>query len=117
MMKLYQILVLVAVGIIVGVADALIKKSSESGSFMATLRNPLMLAVWALYITQTLLAIFIFLWGGKLGLLVNLFIVFYSITGIILGYLIFNESISLVQGIGIILALTGAILINIPAEA
>ena len=93
-------------------ADALIKKTSISGSFSATVFNPWMLAICALYFLQILLVIYIFINKGELAVYANLFIIFYSVLMVLAGVLIFRERLSLLQGVGIVLALAGAILIN-----
>ena len=72
-----------------------------------------MIAVLLLYVAQILFFLYIFINGWKLGIVGNLQMVFYSITVVTIGLLIFGETISWVQGIGIIFALIGVILMNL----
>ncbi len=113
MSGLLQIGLIVASALLIIIADTFIKKVSLSGVSSHVLVSPFMLIAYALYFIQILIAVYIFAYGGELAIYANLYIIFYSILGVLFGVLIFNESLSLVQGIGIIFALMGAILINI----
>src|SRR5258708_4217290 len=89
-------------------ADALIKKTSVQGNFVAALIDPWMLGILLLYFVQILLAIYIFTNQGGLAVYGNLFIVFYSIMMVLAGVLFFREQLTLVQSLGVALALLGA---------
>lgn len=108
-----QILVIILVGVSVGVADALIKKLALAGSFWAAMKNPLALAVLALYALQIALFVYVFRHQWKLGIAGNVQMVFYSLTVIILGLIFFKEQLSLIQGMGIGLALVGVVLMSL----
>jgi drug/metabolite transporter (DMT)-like permease len=95
------------------VADSIIKKVSAGQTFVSVLRDPWMLAVYGLYLVQIFFAIFIFIFKGELAIYTNLFIVFYGIFGIVVGILYFKETLSTVQILGIVLGLSGAILMNL----
>ncbi len=99
-----------ALTVIVG--DSIIKKVS-SGTIMDALRDPWMLVVYALYFVQILFAIYIFVYKGELTIYTTLYVVFYSILGVLSGILIFKESLSAVKGAGIILAVIGAVLMSL----
>ena len=67
---------------------------------------------WILSVVTALSAIFIFVYKGEFAVYTNLFVVFYSIFGVTLGILYFQEALSLAQWIGIAFALVGVVLIN-----
>lgn len=50
--------------------------------------------------------------GWNLGIVGNLQMVFYSIAVILIGLLAFGETITITQGVGILFALIGVVLIN-----
>ena len=108
-----QILVIILIGVSVGVADALIKKLALAGNFSSALRNPLSLAILALYALQIALFVYVFRQQWKLGIAGNVQMVFYSLTIVILGIIFFREHISLIQGLGIGLALAGVALMSL----
>lgn len=98
--------------LLIAAADSLIKKSGMSGDFFSALMNPLMGSALVLYFIQVLLTLYIFLNKGELAIYANLFVAFYSILTIAIGVLVFKEHISVLQGLGIALALAGVFLIN-----
>ena len=113
MSNLFEIILMVISALLIVIADTLIKKVSTLGALPHLLLSPLMLVAYALYFIQIVIAAYIFIHGGELAIYTNLYIIFYSIMGVLSGVLIFSEHLSLIQGIGIIFALTGAVLLNI----
>lgn len=113
MVNFVQIASVILAGIAVGVADALIKKASVSGDFFAAFKNPWMGGVILLYLLQILFFIYVFSHGWNLSVVGNLQMVFYSLSVVGIGILLFGETLSLAQGAGIVLALVGVILINL----
>src|SRR3989344_8220466 len=97
---------------LIAVADALIKKTSVSGSFFSAVFNPWMVLILALYFIQILLALYIFLNKGELAVYGNVFMVFYAILMVLFGVVFFGEQLSTLQILGIVLGLTGALLLN-----
>ena len=93
-------------------ADAFIKKVSLQGSFTTAFLDPWMLLAYALYFLQIILAIIVFTHKGELAIYANLYVVFYSLLGVIVGVLVFKESLSALQIVGGILAIIAAILLN-----
>jgi len=94
------------------VADVLLKRGAESGGFFATIFSPWMIAICVLYFAQILLALYVFAHKADLAIYGNIFVVFYSILMVILGIWIFNEHLTLWQGVGIAFALGGIVLLN-----
>lgn len=108
-----QLLAIILAGIAVGIADVFIKKAAVSGSFVSALKSPLMIAVLFLYLIQIIFFLYVFIHGWKLGILGNIQMLFYSITVVLSGFLIFGETLSLIQMAGVILALVAVILMNL----
>lgn len=106
------ILLLFISALLIAIADALIKRVSASGSLLAALLDPWMLVIAALYAIQIIIVTYIFIQKGELAVYGNLFIIFYSVTMVLLGILAFGEHLTIWQGAGIALALIGAVLIN-----
>lgn len=112
MLGTVAILAVLASAILIAVADALIKKAAVSGDFLSAILNPWMLAICGLYLAQILIVVYVFVQKGELAIYGNIFIIFYSISMVLLGVFFFNEHLTALQYIGIALALTGAILLN-----
>lgn len=108
-----QLLAVILAGTAVGVADAIIKKTAVSGNFISALKNPLIIVVLLLYLVQIIFFLYVFMHGWKLGILGNVQMLFYSITVVLSGFLIFGETLSLVQMAGVALALVAVILMNL----
>ena len=97
----------------IAASDILIKKIAIRQNFLISLKNPWLLVVFLFYLIQIILLIYIFSRNWNLSIVGNLQIIFYSILLLLAGYLIFGETISLLQTIGIAIALIGVILINL----
>jgi drug/metabolite transporter (DMT)-like permease len=93
-------------------ADALIKKVSTQGNFYTALMDPWMIVILSAYIIQILIVIYVFINQGELAIYANIFIVFYSILMVLAGVFLFKEELTLLQYVGIVLALSGAVLLN-----
>lgn len=113
MTNILQLLAIILAGVSVGIADALIKKITLTGSFWSAFKNQWMIIILLLYLAQIIFFIFLFKQNWNLGIVGNIQIVFYSITIILSGLIIFGENISIIQGIGIGLALIGVVLMNL----
>ncbi len=113
MSNILQIGLMTISALLIIVADSLIKKESLVHGIMGSLKTPLMILAYLLYFIQIVIAVYIFKKGGELAIYTNLYIIFYSIMGILAGFLVFSEHISTIQFIGIAFALIGAVLLNI----
>lgn len=113
MSNILQALAIILAGVSIGVADFLIKKLAIAGNFWSELKSPLVIAIAILYIIQIAFLLYLFRNQGKIGIIGNLEMVFYSLTVVILGLTVFGEKLSIIQGVGILLALIGAILMSI----
>jgi len=112
MVNLIQLTAVILSGISVAVADALIKKIAISDNFWTVIKNPWIIAIFALYTAQVILFIYVFSHNWNLGIVGNTQMAFYSLTVVLSGLLLFGETISLVQVLGIVLTLVGVILMN-----
>jgi len=113
MVNSIQLFAIVLAGLTVAIADALIKKSSLEGNFWLALKNPWMLLVIVLYVSQILLFIFVFTHQWQLGIVGNIQMVLYAVTTVLIGFLFFGEKLSLLQIAGIVLGLIGVVLMNL----
>jgi len=112
MLSYFQIFLVFLSALTIIVADAIIKKVSAAHTFAAAFQNPWMLVAYALYFIQILLAIYIFIYKGEIALYSNLYVIFYGVFGVIAGIILFQESISMIQLVGVVLGLIGAVLMN-----
>lgn len=117
MPKLLQILLIVLAVIAVAVADAFLKKASDQGSLHWAFQSPWMMGAMLLYLFQILFFTYMFVAGWELSVVGSLQTVFYALVVLLAGIFIFRETLTLVQGAGILLAVGGVILINLPSSA
>ncbi len=113
MADLNQAIIVILAGIAVAIADGLIKKAAIGVSFTDALKNPLMLGVVFLYLVQIAFFTYVFTNGWQLGIVGVLQMVAYSGFVILTGVFVFNESFTVTQYMGFILAISGVILINL----
>lgn len=93
-------------------ADALIKWASHDGTWQQVLYSPKMLLCYVLYFVQIILAIIIFRSKGELSIYTSLFVVFYSMLGVVVGVGLFNERLTGTQITGIVLGMISTYLIT-----
>jgi multidrug transporter EmrE-like cation transporter len=109
--KFIYVIAVILAGIAVAVADAIIKKVATKDVWSA-FKDPWMIAIILLYITQVVFFMYVFGKGLELGLVGNMQMAFYSITTVLLGLFVFGESLSWVQITGIGVSLAGIIMMN-----
>lgn len=97
----------------IAIADILLKKAAESGDYASALKHPYTPMVVVLYLFQVAVFLFVFIKRVDLSTVGVLQTALYAAIVLGAGILFFREEISLVKGIGIILALIGVVLINI----
>ena len=93
-------------------ADVLIKRASTQYSWRYVFQSSTMLWAYIMYLVQIVLTVFLFKKTSELAIYTNLFVVFYSIFGVLSGIYLFNENLQTTQWVGIVLALISAILLN-----
>lgn len=117
MPKLLQMLFIILAVIAVAVADAFLKKASDEGSMHRAFQSPWMIGAVLLYLFQILFFTYMFIAGWELSVVGSLQTVFYALVVLLAGIFIFRETLTLVQGVGILFAIGGIILINLPGSA
>jgi drug/metabolite transporter (DMT)-like permease len=117
MPKLLQISLIILAVIAVAITDALLKKASDQGSLHRAIQSPWMIGALLLYLFQILFFTYMFVTGWELSLVGSLQTVFYAIVVLLAGIFIFRETLTLVQGLGVLFAVGGVILINLPSGA
>jgi drug/metabolite transporter (DMT)-like permease len=111
---IFQVMLVAVAGLAVAVADMLIKKVGiASVSYWQALFQPLMGAVAVLYGLQVILFAYVFARRGQLGIVALVQTAVYAIVCVLLGRLIFDEQITLVKSLGMILAFSGVVLMNL----
>lgn len=113
MTNLIHVLAIILAGFAVGVADALIKKAAQEGSFVDVIKSGWMLPILLLYIAQVVFFIYVFVNKWQLGVVGIFQMAIYAITVLALGFFMFKESPSTIQLAGMGLALVGVFLMNI----
>ncbi len=113
--KLAQGSVIILAVIAVAVADVLLKKASAHGNVLVALRSPWMFAAVGLYLLQISLFTIAFIAGWKLSIIGALQTALYAVIVLGAGVLLYNESLTRLQMIGILMAFGGVVLINWPS--
>lgn len=107
--SLYVALMIVAV-VAVAMADVCLKRVAGSGSVIQALRSRWMLAAIGLYLLQLILFVVVFVKGWKLSVVGILQTALYAAVTVGAGVLLFDETLSAKQVLGLVLAL-GAVLL------
>ena len=94
--------------------DVLIRKvGTTTPSFSGALVHPLMAAVLLLYAIQIVLFTYVFVRRWELGIVALLQMAFYAAACVLIGRFLFGEQITLLKGLGMLLAFCGVVLMNI----
>jgi multidrug transporter EmrE-like cation transporter len=105
MTLLLRVLAMVAAGVLVAIADALLKAIAAGG-----LRRTAMLLVIALYAGQIAFFLYVFVRKMELGIAGNLQMVAYAAATVLVSVAWFHERLTAMQLTGIALALVGSVL-------
>lgn len=98
----------------VALADVCIKQATiGGGSLAAMLFHPWMIAAYALYLFQIIVFAYLFIHGEELLYVGILQTALYALIVISAGFLLFNEGFTHLQIVGGLLAIAGAILMNL----
>lgn len=112
MLQIIHLTLLGLAMVAVAVADVFLKRAAETGDLQATLRSPWMVGAVLLYLFQIGVFTFAFLAGWKLSLIGALQIGLYACIVVGAGLLMFGETLSLRQMVGLGLAVGGIILVS-----
>jgi len=112
--KLAQGTIIILAVIAVAVADILLKKAAAQGSIFQAIRSPWMAGAIGLYLFQIGFFTYAFIAGWKLSIIGALQTALYALIVLAAGVLVYRETLSPIQVAGILLALGGVVLINLP---
>ena len=97
----------------IAVADVFLRKTQDLGSISKALMSPWVISAVALYLIQILIFTYLFISGARLFHLGIVQVVLYAILVLVASFVFFNESVTILELIGIIFALVGVFLINL----
>jgi drug/metabolite transporter (DMT)-like permease len=113
MSKSLHILLVLSAVTSVAVADVFLKKATVHGSWPLALTSPWLAGAVLLYLYQILFFTYVFITGGALSFVGSLQTVLYALIVVGAGVFVFQEKLSSAQTVGVVLAVGGAILINL----
>jgi drug/metabolite transporter (DMT)-like permease len=111
--RVLQLAVVAGAGLAVAAADVLIKRAGSSAPNLAgAVVQPLTAVALGLYVVQIVLFAYAFVRRWELGIVALLQTVFYAAACVLIGRFFFDERVTGVQMVGMLLALIGALLMN-----
>lgn len=110
--RLLQVLFIAVAVIAVAVADVCLKRATAQASLAAALRNPYFWGAVGLYLLQIVVFTYAMIAGWKLSVLGGLQTALYGAIVLGAGVLLYRETLSQIQILGLALALGGAALLN-----
>ena len=113
MLKGMHLVLLVGAVTSVAVADACLKKAASQGMLLQALTSPWMVGAVLLYLFQLFFFTYVFVSGWQLSIVGSLQTVLYALVVLGASLIFFQETLTRVQVVGIVLAVAGAILINL----
>jgi drug/metabolite transporter (DMT)-like permease len=111
---LVQGAVIIVAVIAVAVADVLLKKAAAHGNLRIAMSSPWLMCAVGLYLLQICLFTLAFSRGWKLSIIGALQTALYALIVLAAGVLLYHESLTRLQVVGILLALCGVLMINWP---
>lgn len=97
----------------VAIADVFLKKAAVTGNMIATLKSPWMVGAIALYLFQIFFFTYVFVMGVRLVNVGILQTVLYAAIVLASGVLLFGETLTTLQVVGVVAAVGGVILMNL----
>lgn len=110
--KLGQSLFILLAVIAVAVADVFLKKATHQNDLSTALSSPWLFMAIGLYLLQIVIFTIAFVSGWKLSLIGALQTALYAVIVLVSGVLLYNESLTRLQLVGVLMAIGGVILIN-----
>lgn len=114
MPKLAQELFILLAVVAVAIADVFLKKATAGGNLRDTLTSPWLFWAIGLYVFQIGFFTIAFIVGWRLSIIGALHAALYALIVLCAGIFLFNESLTRPQSIGILLVISGVVLINWP---
>ncbi len=96
----------------IALADIFLKKAALAPTLGLAFRTPWMAAAILLYVYQIIFLTYFFIAGWNLSTISSLQTVVYILVVVVAGLVVFKESLTAMQLLGIILASAGAVLIT-----
>jgi drug/metabolite transporter (DMT)-like permease len=112
--SLVQAVVVVLAVIAVGVADVMLKRAAAHGTLAGALHSPWLFIAVGLYLFQIGFFAIAFIAGWKLSIIGALQTALYAIIVLGAGVFLYNEALTRLQVLGILMAFSGVIMINWP---
>jgi drug/metabolite transporter (DMT)-like permease len=112
--RLAQLSIIGLAVIAVAVADVLLKRAAIQGGWAQALRSPWLWGAVGLYLLQIGCFTYAFIAGWKLSLIGALQTALYALIVLAAGVLLYRETLTPVQAVGMLLAIGGVVLINWP---
>ena len=110
--KLTQLTLIGVAVIAVAVADVLLKKATVHGSFEHALSSPWLWGAVGLYLLQIGLFTYAFVSGWQLSSIGALQTALYALIVLAAGVLLYRETVTPTQIVGMLLAISGVVFIN-----
>lgn len=99
----------------IAIADVFVKFAAKSGDLMTVFKSPWFIAAIVLYIFELVVYTYLFVHKVELSYVGIVQTVIYAVVVLGSGFLFFHETFSMIQYVGIVLALVGVVLVNLPA--
>ncbi len=112
-LKFAQGLLMLLAVVAVAVADVLLKKAAAHGNLKDALSSPWLLGAVLLYFLQIGLFTIAFIANWKLSIVGALQTAFYALIVLAAGVLLYDESLTRIQILGILLTLGGVVMITL----
>jgi multidrug transporter EmrE-like cation transporter len=109
-----QVLIVLVAVLAVAVADVLLKRAALQGDMTGALRSGWMWGAIVLYLVQVSLFTYVFVAGWQLSIIGAMQTALYALVVLTAGIVLYQEALTPVQVVGIVLAIGGAVLINWP---
>ena len=111
--EVLRVLLVVVSALFLTAADAIIKMQAGQPSFFPTLFSKWMLVSYGLYFAQVVMSFWLFRTGAEFTVYVNLFVLTYGVTCLLVGAYFFGDTLNVAQKVGIVLAFVSALLLNV----
>ncbi|MCB8943236.1 MAG: hypothetical protein H6658_05730 [Ardenticatenaceae bacterium] len=112
-MKILPLLLMFLAVVSVAVADVFLKKAAGGGNLWQALKSPWMAVAVLLYLNQIVFFTYAFVRGWELSLIGSLQTAVYAVVVLGAGIFLLQERLTAVQTVGMILAISGVVLINL----
>jgi drug/metabolite transporter (DMT)-like permease len=111
---LIQAVVVLLAVIAVGVADVMLKRAASHGTLLGALHSPWLFIAVSLYLFQIGFFTIAFIAGWKLSIIGALQTALYAMIVLAAGVFLYNEALTRLQVLGILMAFSGVVMINWP---